>query len=167
MAVYNDVYHGFITAMKGMAVTWREFLTPAITVQYPTETRQMPERFRGMLVNDASACIACNKCVKLCPANALECVGERHPSVFLVDYIKCCWCELCVDTCPTDSLFMSMEHEIVYRDRSQMIRDFVTDPIPPTGGKKKPEEEKSAEPEKKDAETKPNEENSESGRAAA
>lgn len=175
MAVYSDVYNGFITAMKGMAITWKEFMTPAITVQYPKETRQMPERFRGMLVNDASLCIACNKCVKICPVNCIECEGEgkgkeRHPSLFTIDYVKCCWCEICVDSCPTNSLFMSMEHELVFRDRSQMIRDFVSNPIPPKSGTKKPKDEKTAEPAKKktdEAESKPNEETTESGRAAA
>lgn len=136
MAVLKDVYAGFVTTLKGMAVTWKELFQPAITVQYPYQKRVMAERMRGMVVNDASLCIACDKCVKICPVNCLYCEAEgkgkeRHPVVFTIDYIKCCWCELCVDVCPVNSIYMSKDYETVFTDRSQMIRDFVRDPIPP------------------------------------
>ncbi len=107
MSILSDIFAGFITTMKGMAVTGKEFLIPAYTVQYPKEKRVMPERFRGMLVCDASRCIACNKCVRICPAECLVCEGtgkgkERRAALYSVDYAKCCWCGLCVDACPTN-----------------------------------------------------------------
>ncbi len=166
MSILSDVFQGFITTLKGMAVTGKELFTPGVTVQYPTEKRTIPERFRGMLVNDASICIACDKCVRICPVNCLYCEGEgkgkaRRASVFTIDYVKCCWCNLCVEVCPVDSLYMSHDYETVFTDRSQMIRDFCQDPIPPIGGKQKPEEK----PVEKDEGKK--EEKKDSGRAAA
>jgi formate hydrogenlyase subunit 6/NADH:ubiquinone oxidoreductase subunit I len=136
MALMYDIFSGFVTAIKGMAVTGKELFEPAITLQYPREKRELPERFRGMLVNDASICIACDKCVRICPVDCIQCEAEgkgksRRPTLFTIDYVKCCWCELCVDSCPVDSLFMSKDYETVFTDRSMMIRDFVTDPIPP------------------------------------
>ncbi|RJP20181.1 MAG: NADH-quinone oxidoreductase subunit I [Candidatus Omnitrophota bacterium] len=166
MAIINDILQGFLTTVKGMIVTGKECFVPAVTVQYPTEKRPIPERFRGMLVNDASICIACDKCVRICPVNCLYCEGEgkgkaRRASVFTIDYVKCCWCALCVEVCPVDSLYMSHDYETVFTDRSQMIRDFCQDPIPPIGGRQKPAEESSDNPaEKKEGE-------SNSGRAAA
>ncbi len=164
MAILKDVFAGFYTTLKGMIVTGKEFLTPSITVQYPTEKRTIPERFRGTLVNDTTICIACDKCVRICPVDCLYCEGEgkgkaRRASVFTIDYVKCCWCNLCVEVCPVDSIYMSHDYETVYTDRSQMIRDFCQDPIPPIGGRKAPEE--------KESESGKKEEKSDSGRAAA
>lgn len=158
MAVLKDIYAGFYTTVKGMMVTWKEMFVPAVTVQYPYQKREMAERMRGMVVNDAGLCIACDKCVKICPVDCLYCVAEgkgkaRHPVVFTIDYVKCCWCALCVDVCPVNSIYMSKDYETVFTDRSQMIRDFVKDPIPPIQGDE-PEEEKSAEAAKGDSEKK-------------
>lgn len=168
MAVLKDVYAGFVTTLKGMAVTWKELFQPAITVQYPYQKREMPERMRGMVVNDASTCIACDKCVKICPVDCLYCEAsgkgkERRPVVFTIDYVKCCWCALCVDVCPTGSIYMSKDYETVFTDRSQMIRDFVKDPIPPNPVPA-PEEKKSAAPVKILPQTK--EGTTDSGRAS-
>ena len=165
VAIVKDILAGFYTTMKGMAITGIELFRPAITVQYPKETRHVPDRFRGTLVNDVTTCIACNKCSRVCPVDCFEitAVGkgkERKPSYFSIDYIKCCWCELCVDVCPTVCLYMSKEHELVYTDRSLMIRDFVSDPVPPKEGNKEPETEEKVD--KKSEEEKP-----ESGSAAA
>ncbi|MGI6457316.1 MAG: NuoI/complex I 23 kDa subunit family protein [bacterium] len=142
--IIKDVFAGFTTTLKGMVVTGREFFQPSVTVHYPYEKRVLPDRFRGMLVNDCSICIACDKCVKICPVNCLHCEAEgkgksRHAKVFTIDYIKCCWCNLCVEVCPVDSLYMSHDYETVFTDRSLMIRDFVRDPIPPIGGTRKEE----------------------------
>ncbi len=145
MSVLSDVFYAFVTTVKGMVVTGKELFRPSITVQYPKEKRFIPERFRGMLVNDASICIACDKCVRICPVDCIRCEATgkgkaRRPSLFTIDYVKCCWCELCVDVCPVDSLYMSHDYETVFTDRSLMIRDFVKDPIPPIGGTRVPEE---------------------------
>jgi NADH-quinone oxidoreductase subunit I len=156
MAVIQDVAAGFITAVKGMAVTFKEMFEPAVTVQYPLQKREMPERMRGMLVNDVSTCIACSKCVKICPVDCIivEAVGKgkaRKPALFQVDFIKCCWCALCVEVCPTPCLFMSKDYETVFTDKSQMIRDFVANPIPPAKTEE-PVEEKPAAASAKDVE---------------
>jgi NADH-quinone oxidoreductase subunit I len=158
MAVLKDIYAGFVTTVKGMAVTWKELFQPAITIQYPYAKREMASRMRGMVVNDASTCIACDKCVKICPVDCLYCEAagkgkERRPTIFTIDYVKCCWCALCVDVCPTGSIYMSKDYETVFTDRSQMIRDFVKDPIPPNPIPE-PEEKKSAELQKTASEKK-------------
>ncbi|MGC9329680.1 MAG: NuoI/complex I 23 kDa subunit family protein [Candidatus Hinthialibacter sp.] len=168
MGVLKNIYAGFSTTLKGMMVTWKELFIPAVTVQYPYRKREMAERMRGMVVNDASLCIACDKCVKICPVDCLYCEAEgkgkaRHPTVFTIDYVKCCWCALCVDVCPVNSIYMSKDYETVFTDRSQMIRDFVKDPIPPIR-RKEPAEEKNPEAAKGDSEKKEGE--SDRGRTA-
>lgn len=146
MNVIQNMYAGFVTTLKGMVITGRELFRKPITVQYPYEKRTMPDRFRGMLVNDANACIACEKCIKVCPSYCigLESEGKgknRKVTSYTIDYTKCCWCNLCVEACPIDSLEMTHEYEIVFTDRSKMIRDFVKDPIPPKSEKEEPPKE--------------------------
>ncbi|MDX9754463.1 MAG: 4Fe-4S dicluster domain-containing protein [bacterium] len=135
MALLKDIFAGFYTTIKGMIVTGKEVMVPAITVQYPYAKREYAERMRGMLVNDASTCIACGRCVKACPVLCIkmEYEGkgkERRPVVFEIDYIKCCWCSLCCEVCPVESLYMSHDIETVFTDRTMMVRDFCKDPIP-------------------------------------
>jgi len=152
MSLLKDIIEGFTTALIGMKVTGKELFRPAVTLQYPLEKRLLPDRFRGMLVNDASLCIACDKCVRICPVDCLYCEGsgkgkERRASVFTIDYVKCCWCNLCVEVCPVDSLYMSKDYETVFTDRSKMIRDFCLDPIPPIQSAPPPDEKPTGGPE--------------------
>jgi len=172
MSILSDIYAGFLTTVKGMMVTGKELFQPAITVQYPKVKRVIPDRFRGMLVNDTTICIACDKCVRICPVDCLTCSAHgkgksRRASVFTIDYVKCCWCKLCVEVCPVDSLYMSHDYETVFTDRSKMIRDFVLDPIPPIGGIRKPETESPPGPKKTKTKTKTQKEKPKSGRVAA
>ncbi|HOE12348.1 MAG TPA: NADH-quinone oxidoreductase subunit I [bacterium] len=140
--ILQEVFEGITTSLKGMKVTLRELFSPGCTLQYPDERRIMPERLRGMVVNDPSRCIACNACVNVCPVGCIECEGEgkgkeRRPIRFAIDYRKCCWCALCTEVCPTESIFMSEDYETVFQDRTQLIRDFCSNPIPPKPGDKK------------------------------
>jgi len=142
--VLREVFDGVATTVKGMKVTLRELFSPACTLQYPTEKRTMPDRLRGMVVNDVSACIACNACAQVCPVECIECTAEgkgkeRHPVQFTINYYRCIWCALCTEVCPTESIFMSDDYETVFVDRMQMVRDFCRDPIPAkhTAGKRK------------------------------
>ena len=134
--VLTNVVSGFITTVKGMVVTGREMFRRPITLKYPYEKREVPYRFRGMLVNDVTICGVCQQCARICPSSCLEMKGEkvesvRRPKYWKIDYSKCCWCNLCVEVCPDHSLVMSHEYEMVFTDRTKMIRDFVADPIPP------------------------------------
>lgn len=134
----KDCVSHLTTTLVGMKVTLREFVDPGrtCTVQYPDERRELPPRFRGMLVNDVTRCIGCLACAKVCPVDCFTIEPEgkgrqRHAKRFVINFYRCCWCALCTEVCPTDSLYMSQDYETVYDSRAQMIRDFCQDPIPP------------------------------------
>jgi NADH-quinone oxidoreductase subunit I len=137
---FKEVVDGFVTALVGMMVTGREFVQHKernITQQYPAERRVMPPRFRGMLFNDVQTCIACLMCAKECPVDCIVVDGEgkgkaRRASVFTIDFNKCMWCDLCVEVCPVESLYMTHEYEVTFRDRKDMVVDFMKyDQAPP------------------------------------
>ena len=69
--------------IKGMHATISHLLTRKVTVQYPEERRQLPERSRGLLrmrlKNDAvePRCISCTLCEQICPSVAIRVVYEN------------------------------------------------------------------------------------------
>jgi len=137
---FKNVVDGFVTVLVGMAVTGREFVEHKdrnITQQYPAERNEMPPRFRGMLFNDVNKCIACLLCAKECPVDCIVVTGEgkgkaRRANVFTIDFNKCMWCDLCVEVCPVESLYMTHEYEVTFRDRRNMLVDFMLyDKAPP------------------------------------
>src|SRR3954465_9330865 len=73
--------------IKGLMLTGRPFLSPAITVQFPEEKTPLSPRFRGLHAlrryeNGEERCIACKLCEAICPALAITIEsppGARHP----------------------------------------------------------------------------------------
>ena len=61
---------------RGMGVTLKEMLSPAITETYPDEPPRFQERYRGVHVlerdeNGMEKCVACFLCAAACPANCI------------------------------------------------------------------------------------------------
>ena len=48
----------------------------------------------------SNACIACKKCEKACPVNAIT----VKDNLAVIDYTKCTLCGICADECPTGCL---------------------------------------------------------------
>ncbi|MET0387729.1 MAG: 4Fe-4S binding protein [Polyangiales bacterium] len=70
------------------------------------------------LVSD-SRCIACDKCVKVCPTNVFDAVPDAAPRIARKS--DCQTCFLCEAYCPTDALFVAAEaHENVPVDEAQL-----------------------------------------------
>ncbi len=91
--------------LGGMTLKWL-FHKPA-TKQYPqVQVPPYPGR-RGHIENDIQTCILCSRCVKGCPADALE--VDRKNRTWSINLYRCIQCENCVRVCPTHSLTMSEE----------------------------------------------------------
>ena len=115
--------------VRGISVTLKHFFNNTllrrykneiVTVRYPEEKREYPERFRGvhrlMLREDGSVrCVACMMCSTICPANCIHIeAGERddgsgiekYPVRFDIDELVCVVCGMCVEACPCDAIRM-------------------------------------------------------------
>ena len=91
------------------------------TLRYPKETKPVPERFRGLHINDLDKCIGCGNCRDICPCAAITMEDPSdirpidknkkgaNPVRPKIDYGRCSFCALCVEMCPTGSLKMSKD----------------------------------------------------------
>lgn len=129
---FGGIYKDFTSILKGMSITFKTMLKPAITVQYPTEKLVPYEDFRGALLFDAETCISCNQCVKACPSacifleNATNETGKKIAQVdwYSIDFGKCNFCRLCEESCPTKpkSVWHSLDYELTFFKRDEMVR---------------------------------------------
>ena len=121
-----------VEAAKGLGITFRRLFTNVFgkaedkkiaTIQYPDESRDYPERFRGVhrlthRVDGSPRCVACLCCSTACPAQCIHIEPaeygegdprhgyERFPRLFVIDELRCLFCGFCVEACPCDAIRM-------------------------------------------------------------
>src|SRR5438034_770447 len=139
---------------KGMSVTMRTMLKPAITTQYPHVKPDLPPRTRGVIALKEENCTVCMLCSRECPDWCIyidshkdvmppKTAGARARTRnvldrFAIDYALCMYCSICIDVCPFDALFWSPEFEYATHDigdlthERERLRDWMwTVPAPP------------------------------------
>jgi NADH-quinone oxidoreductase subunit I len=68
---FKDVWLGVYTIAVGMKITFLHLFTKAVTIQYPDERLQLPERERNRLFVNIDDCIGCDQCARACPVNCI------------------------------------------------------------------------------------------------
>jgi NADH-quinone oxidoreductase subunit I len=123
---------------KGFAVTFRQMFRPKVTIQYPKQKREKPERFHGRHVlnrypDGMEKCIGCELCAGVCPADCIYVrgadnpaddpvsPGERYGFVYDINMLRCIFCGLCVEACPTEAITMTNLFEMSVTDRNDAI----------------------------------------------
>jgi NADH-quinone oxidoreductase subunit I len=126
-----NVVNTLKTTLVGMRITGKYLLRKPITVQYPDERMQIPDRYRGIHYLEQEKCIDCLICARACPIDCIEMEAVRHGKElewisFTLDYQKCMFCELCVYPCPKDCIHMGTEYAFVSTDRSDFKHDLLS-----------------------------------------
>ena len=88
------------------------------TMEYPDgPPPEMPDRFRGRPVFDASKCPeGCGECAAACPTQAIRIEGTPK-----LDLGRCVFCTDCLDACPTGAVSYSREYKLSVRQRSDLV----------------------------------------------
>jgi len=124
--------------IKGLLTTLRHIPRPAVTVQYPTQKREVAPRFRGRhgMRVDADGdvlCIGCKQCERLCPDKLITVTTEKAPegskkklniTGFTLDAGACMFCGLCEDTCPTHAIVLTRFYETATPNRDEIFLDL-------------------------------------------
>ena len=147
---FKNVWLGIYTIMVGMKITFSHLFKKAVTIQYPDERLQLPDRERNRLFVNMDDCIGCDQCARACPVDCIyletikavpgDTVGRTGVTsngkkkalfvpTFTIDIAKCCYCQLCVFPCPTECIYMTDVFEFSEYDRNKFIYEF-TDMTP-------------------------------------
>jgi NADH-quinone oxidoreductase subunit I len=130
-----------IDALRALWVTMVNLFRRPVTVQFPAQIRERPERFRASfaLLHDEHGeelCIGCLQCERICPSQVIKIVqapkresittGKKRgfASEFTLDMSACIFCELCVQVCPEDAIIMTGTAEAPGYSRGDLVLDM-------------------------------------------
>lgn len=125
MELLKDIATGPLSLVKGLIITLKYCLKPAVTLQYPTQKKPMVEKYRGLVDLRPDKCIVCQQCVKICPTACLSLSHKEVNKKKTIDTFKynmelCCFCGLCQQVCPTSAVYMNKLYEIAVYDRKKL-----------------------------------------------
>lgn len=89
------------------------------TIQYPVQTRFVPEGLKGHIANDIDACILCGICQKRCPTDAI--VVDKPGLTWSIDRFRCIQCGSCVRECPEKCLTMETTYAAAAAKKSIVV----------------------------------------------
>ena len=132
---------GYLDGFKVTFKKWAGVNTDTgrrVTMEYPEEVREKPERFHGRHVlnryeDGMEKCIGCELCAGVCPADCIyvrgedndpdnpTSPGERFGFVYEINYLRCIHCDLCVEACPTEAITESKLFEFAFTNREDAI----------------------------------------------
>jgi len=134
---FKDIYSGLVSLFIGMGVTYKEFFKPTVTVQYPYETLEMTEKYRGHveLIESEEGkpnCVACGLCQRACPSACITLAGVKPEgekkkvlTKYILDFTRCSLCGSCVESCNFNALEFSKEYNLASTRREDFIFDLL------------------------------------------
>ena len=121
---FTEIFTGLWSLLVGMAITFREFFKPTVTVPYPYQTLTVPARFRGHIELIAGEdgqpnCVVCMACERACPSGCISLDGEKKEGEkkktlcrYELDFTKCSLCGSCVEACNFNAIEFSKEYNL-------------------------------------------------------
>jgi len=135
--------------INGLRISMRNMFRGPITVKYPYEKLELPERARWAVKaivdeDGAPRCTACLNCVRACPDHILDVeVTTREDKTKHIDHFRyevgpCMMCGLCVEACPFSAIEMSHDYELARMSPDELVYDLLTDVDASRGRRERP-----------------------------
>ena len=135
---WNDIFGGTKSLVKGLSITASEFFKPVVTMQYPHEVPEIPERFRGhieLVKNEktgAPKCIVCGMCQRACPSDCISLAGKKPEGAkkkvltkYILDFTKCSLCGSCIESCKVGAIRFSKDYNLASTRKEDYIFDLI------------------------------------------
>lgn len=137
----TDIFIAIKNLMGGMRVTWKEFWTKKVTMEYPEnrETLVISDRWKSELImphdeNNEHACTACGICMMNCPNGTIivtsdtvqteEGKKKKVLNKHIWNYGSCTYCNLCVITCPSDAIIFNNDFEGAVYNKEKFVHQL-------------------------------------------
>ncbi len=132
-AYFSEIFSGLLSLFIGMGITFKEFIKPTVTVQYPYEILKMTDKYRGhieLIDNEEGKtnCIVCMMCQRACPSNCISIAGKKVEgkkgkvlTKYMLDFTKCSLCGSCVESCNFNALEYSKEYNLASTRKEDFI----------------------------------------------
>lgn len=137
VAYFTEIINGLISLLTGMGITFKEFISPPVTVSYPYETLEMCDRYRGhieLLADEEGKpkCVVCGLCARACPSDCITLNGEKPEgskkkvlTQYVLDFTKCSLCGSCVESCNFGAVDFSKEYNLASTRKEDFIFDLL------------------------------------------
>jgi NADH-quinone oxidoreductase subunit I len=131
--------------LKALKTTIQAAARKPVTVQYPTDKKELSHRTRGFPVllwdfdKDEPFCTGCQVCARYCPVDCITVTMKDNPKKaagkskrkkivdsFYLDYARCMRCDICVEVCNFDAIVMNNTWEgieLSRYDRQDLVLD--------------------------------------------
>ena len=117
---------------KSMKVTFKNLVRATVnrpcTILYPWEKLVYPDNYRGRPGIVLDKCIACARCVKICPNQCISMVPIETPELGKVkrpqvNVARCMMCGYCAEECPTNAMMVTPQFELAAYNRADLMFD--------------------------------------------
>jgi len=134
---FQEIFTGLWSLFVGMSISFKEFFSPVVTVEYPYQTLTMTPRFRGHIdlvpdENGASKCVICMACERACPSSCITIEGEKKEgekkktlTLYKLDFTRCSLCGCCVEACNFGAIDFSKEYNLASTRKEDYYFDLL------------------------------------------